>query len=229
MGILIILLELVFLYVLSRRMTQNIYTAVFLLTKSRTVGVSLLSILFFPGTVIHELAHMFVAEILGVHTSGLTLSPEGLENPNVRTGSVSIAQSDPFRRAIIGIAPIFVGLAALGTISYFIPQEANWIRFGLGYLLFAVSNTMFSSPEDMEGFWPVAIVVTLVGAALYFIGIRINLTDTLSATTQNFFTAFAVNLGWIVALNVGLFILSRLLITLIERLTHRRLVRKAQP
>src|SRR3989344_7444956 len=121
MIVIIILIELLLLYVLSRRLTQNLFVAVFLLTKSRPVAVSFLSILFFPGAVIHELAHLFTAEILGVRTSGLTLVPEGIEQKEVRTGSVSISQSDPIRRAVIGIAPVFVGLGTLGLIVYFLP------------------------------------------------------------------------------------------------------------
>jgi hypothetical protein len=53
-----------------------------------------------------------------VHTGGLTLVPEGIEKTNVRTGSVMIAQTDPLRRAIIGVAPVFVGLAALFRICH---------------------------------------------------------------------------------------------------------------
>ena len=76
MSLVVIILELVVLYLLSRKLTQNLYIAVFLLSKSRGIGIGFLSLLFFPGTVMHELAHLFVAEILGVHTSGLTLVPE---------------------------------------------------------------------------------------------------------------------------------------------------------
>ncbi len=243
MGLLIILLvaELFFLWLITRRMIQNIYTAIFLLSRSRPVAISILSVLLFPGTIIHELAHLFVAEILGVRTSGLTLVPEGLENTEVRTGSVSIAKSDPIRRAIIGVAPVFVGLAALGTISYFLTLELSGVTLFeplaayndvpvvsvlLGYLLFAVSNTMFSSPEDMDGFLPVAVVVTLILAALYIIGIRITLTDTILSGLQTFFSALTTNIGWVAGLNVLLFFLSKLMIVGVEKLTKRRIIAK---
>lgn len=237
--------ELLLLWFLSRRMTQNLYVTAFLLAKSRPVAISFISILFFPGTVIHELAHLFVAEILGVKTSGLTLVPEGLEKTEVRTGSVSVAQSDPIRRAVIGVAPVFVGLGALGLISYFLPgvwqqvsiDAANGILFSqysvyllllLVYSLFAVSNTMFSSPEDMEGFLPVSIVLILIGAALYIVGIRISLTDPVVTNLQNFFTSVATNIGWVAGLNVVIFFLSKLLIMGAERITRRRLISKTQ-
>lgn len=237
---LIITGEFVLLYFLSRRLTQNLYIAVFLLTKSRPIAISFLSILFFPGTVIHELAHLFTAEILGVRTGGLTLVPEGIEQKEVRTGSVSISQSDPIRRAVIGIAPVFVGLGALGVISYFLPglleQTATNATHGVlftGYAvylfiitiysLFAVSNTMFSSPEDLEGFWPVVLVVILLIVAAYIAGIRINFTEPASVGITAFFRSVAINLGYITGLNVVLLSISSLLIRGVEKLTKRRL------
>lgn len=235
--------ELITLWMLSRKLSQNLFISVFLLTKSRPVAVGFLSLLFFPGTVIHELAHLFTAEILGVRTSGLTLVPEGIEEKNVRTGSVSIAQSDPIRRAIIGIAPIFVGLGILGVLSYFLPgiweqvqlDIANEIVFTsytiyvfglMVYALFAVSNTMFSSPEDLEGFWPVVGVITLLSAAMYIAGIRINLTEQTLLKSTMFFQSVTVNLGYIAGLNIILFGISKGLINVVEKITKRKLITK---
>lgn len=239
----IILAELIFLWVLSRKLSQNLFIAAFLLTKSRPVAVGFLSLLFFPGTVIHELAHLFTAEILGVRTSGLTLVPEGIEQKNVRTGSVSIAQSDPVRRAVIGIAPIFAGLGTLGLLSYFLPgiweQVAldiqNDILFTsysvyifalMGYAFFAVSNTMFSSPEDLEGFWPVVGVITILAVAFYIAGIRVNLTETTLANVTQFFRSAGFMLGYIATLNIILFLLSKGSIRLVENLTKRQLIKR---
>ncbi len=260
MFVLLIVLELIALYILSRRLTQNLFVAIFLLTRSRPIGIGFLSFLFFPGTVLHELAHLFTAEVLGVHTSGLTLVPEGIEKTQVRTGSVSIAQTDPIRRSAIGIAPVVVGLIMLGVISYFVsallyppvtpsggmlpnplPQKefllfsfvprfatfdtATWlILAGLFYLLFAVSNTMFSSPEDLEGFWPVVIVLALLAAAAYIAGIRVSLTVEMEQNLARFLQSVTTSLGLVTAINLVLFGISKLLIGAVERITKRRLV-----
>lgn len=238
--ILLILAELTTLYVISRRLTQNLFIAVFLLTKSRPVGIGFLSFLFFPGTVIHELAHLFTAEVLGVRTGGLTLVPEGIEQKEVRTGSVAIAQTDPIRRAIIGIAPVFTGLGMLGVLSYFIPGLWEQSRLDAGngilfsqfsvyglflslYALFAVSNSMFSSPEDLDGFWPVVVVIALLATAAYIAGVRITFTDTTLLTVTTFFQTVALTLGYVAGLNIILFGLSKLLIRGVERVTKRRL------
>lgn len=242
-GLSVIITELIILYILSRKLTQNMFIAVFLLTKSRPAAVGFLSLLFFPGTVIHELAHLFTAEILGVRTSGLTLVPEGIEQKEVRTGSVSIAQSDPIRRAVIGIAPVFVGLSTLGILSYFLPgvweqvlldiqngilltSYSLYIFALMVYAFFAVSNTMFSSPEDLEGFWPVVGIITLLSAALYIAGIRINLTDTTLMGVNQFFRSMGFILGYVALLNITLFFCSLGSIKLAEKLTKRRLVQR---
>lgn len=241
MSLVVIIVELVLLYLLSRRLTQNLYIVAFLVTKSRQIGVGFLSLLFFPGTVMHELAHLFVAEILGVHTSGLTLVPEGLEEKNVKTGSVMISQTDPIRRAVIGIAPVIVGLIMIGVISYFLPTLWGQVLLdiqngflltklnGLGfvllvYALFAVSNTMFSSPEDLEGFWPVVIVLLLVGVAGYITGIRLTLTGPVLDGLLAFLLDMAKSLGYVTGLNIALLLGTILLIRIVERITKRRLV-----
>jgi len=237
----VIILELLVLYVITRRLTQNLYTALFLLFRNRPLAISIISILYFPGTIIHELAHMFTAEILQVKTSGLTLVPEGLENTEVKTGSVMITQTDPIRRAIIGVAPVFVGLGLLGLISYFIPQlwqqtvldaqnNVLFSSFTVYYLLFtvyslfAVSNTMFSSKEDMEGFWPVVLVSILFAIAGYIVGIRITITEEMWRVVEIFLQTMATTIGWATGLNIALFFLSKLTISGVEKLTKRKLV-----
>lgn len=242
--IILITLELAVLFLLSRRMTKNLFTAVFLLTKSRPVAIGFLSFLFFPGTVIHELAHMFTAEILGVRTGGLTLTPDITNDTHgskdVRTGSVMISQSDPIRRAAIGVAPVFVGLGILGILTYFLPTLWNQVSlaaqtgellndpalYGLLatlYGLFTVSHTMFSSKEDMEGFWPVVLVLSLLVGAGYIAGLRLTLSDTATDTLTSFLASGATNLGFISAINIMLLFGSTLFIRFAERITQRKL------
>ncbi len=218
--------ELIVLWLITRKLTQNLYVSLFLLTRSRPVAISIISFIFFPGTVIHELSHLFVAEILGVHTSGLTLSPEGLEETNVRSGSVMISRTDPIRRAVIGVAPVFVGLGALFTISYLLPQFAfsYWV-LGIGYwVLFAVSNTMFSSPEDMEGFPAVAIALSLIAIAAYFSGISVDLPASWIENITSTLSTLTTSIGYIVGFNLAVFALSFSAITIAEKLSGRKLV-----
>lgn len=228
MTIFLLFFELIILWLITKKLTQNLYVSFFLMTRSRPVAISIISFLYFPGTVIHELSHLFTAEILGVHTSGLTLSPEGLENPNVRTGSVMIAKTDPIRRAIIGIAPLFTGVLALTGLSSLLqnPQQNLSITILVIYALFAISNSMFSSPEDMEGFPGVAIALSLIGIAAYFSGITMALPPQWTSSIQQTLSTLTTSMGYIVGFNLLLFGLSVSGISLAEKISGRKIVKK---
>lgn len=218
----ILLGELFLLSLLSRKLTQSLYVLFFRLFGSKTIAMTILILLLFPGTVIHELAHLFVAEILRVRTGKLTLVPESLEEAEIRTGSVAIAQTDPFRRTLIGLAPVYIGVIALATLSYFLSQPSNHpaIIAIYIYLLFAVSNSMFSSKEDMKGVIPFTITVLLFAAAGYFAGFRVDLTDALLAGWNPVIQTLTRSLGIVLAVNIlVLFATSFFLVILPSR--HR--------
>ena len=236
-----LLAELVLLYLISRILIEHLYAFFFLILHSRTVAVSLVTFLTFPGTVIHELSHLFTAEILGVRTGGLTLTPEAIQEPEVRAGSVMIAHTDPFRRTIIGTAPFYTGIVSLTALSYyFTPQVvATWnalvagagvtpgpfiLLLGIIYLMFAVSNSMFSSKEDMKGFPVVAIFVALIITTLYLIGVRISLTGRVESFANQVLVSLTQSLGIVLALNIVLLLMTRFLIVLTGKITNRRII-----
>lgn len=240
---LLLVFELIILWLITRRLTQNLYVSLFLLTKSRPIAIGIISFIFFPGTVIHELSHLFTAEILGVRTGGLTLAPEGLEESNVRTGSVMISKTDPIRRALIGIAPLFVGITALTMLSSFLPNlyiqtaldfQNNMVFSGISlyyllftlYSLFAISNSMFSSPEDMDGFPAVAIALSLIGVAAYFSGIAIGLPFYWIELVQQMLKNLTAHMGYIVGLNLLLFGISLGSISIAEKISGRKIVNR---
>lgn len=213
--IFIFITELFLLSLLSRKLTQGLYVLFFRLFGSKTIAMTILIILLFPGTVVHELAHLFVAEILRVRTGKLTLVPESLEEAEIRTGSVSIAHTDPFRRTLIGLAPVYVGIAALAAISS-LPVLPILTFYGM----FAISNSMFSSKEDMKGVIPFIITVGLFIAAGYYAGFRVGLPDALLAGWNPVVESLVGSLGIVLGVNLlVLFATSLLLVILPSR--HR--------
>jgi hypothetical protein len=225
--LLLLLLELIGLYLLSAGLTQAFYDVCLLLTRSRSIAVTLITLFTFPGTVTHELAHLFTAEVLGVHTGKLTLVPEGLETGEIKAGSVMISQTDPLRRYIIGLAPIFTGLFVLTAIAYFLSQVSGWGLLGLGYLLLAVSNSMFSSKEDLKGFIPFTVTLGLMMAAAYIAGLRIGLTGTLLEIVTGTLDTLTKSLGIVLAINsIGLILLNATIL-LVHKLTRRRVVHRS--
>ena len=134
-----------------------------------------MTLLFFPGTLIHELSHYLTAKLLFVRTYGIHLFPK-LEGENLKLGSVSIEKPDFFRHLLIGMAPFFTGTSILLGILYLaahnhLLNEPLYIVI-IGYMLFEVGNTMFSSKKDMEGAIELLITVVIIIAIAYFIDIR---------------------------------------------------------
>lgn len=213
---LILTAELTLLYFLSRWLTQTLYTFFLLIFNIRSIAISLVTLLLFPGTVIHELSHLFVAEILGVRTGKLTLAPEEIRETNVKAGSVAIAATDPIRRALIGIAPVFTGIASLAALSYFIRQNVL-ISAVYYYLLFAISNSMFSSKQDLKGFWPVALAVSLIIAAGFVAGLRFGLAGQAAIIAQQIIMSLTRSLAQVLAVNGVLLLTVSVLIALLRK------------
>ncbi len=234
-----LLVEIVLLFLLSRGLVHSFYKLFILIFRARTLAVSLTTLLLFPGTVIHELAHLFTAEVLGVPTGKLTLAPESIRGEKIQTGSVAIARTDPFRRYAIGLAPVFVGLLILAAISYWLPtllpeivvnfpnerllfSPNTYLVLGLMYLLFAISNSMFSSAQDLKGFLPFAVVLSLFAAAGYFAGIRIGLTAGTLNLVYRIIEGLTRSLLWVLAVNVILLLIVNLLIAAAAKIFNRR-------
>lgn len=224
------------LYFISRTLIQKLYAFFTLLFHSHNVATSLTILLMFPGTVVHELSHMFVAEILGVRTGKLTLVPEGVRpsgfsrSDPITAGSVMISHTDPLRRNLIGLAPILVGLIILTALSSLIDLNnlsnlSNWFNWFIFYLLFSISNSMFSSKEDLKEFLPFAVVTSLIVISTYFIGVRIMLTGNALDLATKLLDTLVKSLEIVLAVNIGLLLIMQILIELTSKITGKRIVK----
>lgn len=101
--------ELILLFILSRKLINSLAKLIYRFTKSHKVVVHSLAVIFLPGTIFHELAHLLFAGIMLVPVGEMNVVPE-IEEGGVKLGSVEIGHTDPFRRAIIGVAPVLFGM-----------------------------------------------------------------------------------------------------------------------
>lgn len=168
--------ELFLLFLLSRALTQRLSLFFFSRTRSQTVTIYLMAILFFPGTVIHELSHALAASFLGVHVAQLEFIPK-FRGDSIKLGSVAVAKTDPFRRLLIGMAPFLLGTLLLlallwASLSYHLYQDRLVLLF-VGYSIFEIGNTMFSSAKDMEGALDVLLFLTVLVLLCFFLGFRL--------------------------------------------------------
>ena len=213
-----IIVELAILGILSSRLTQLSFTMLMRLTRSRSIAITILTIILFPGTVIHELSHLFTAQILGVQTGKLTLAPESIEGEDVQSGSVQIAVSDPFRRTLIGIAPTITGVISLSILSWYLSQTQMLIIWiALLYLILTISNTMFTSKEDLKGVLPVALTIAIFTITFYVSGIRIMFPTHIAETISVIIQSLAHYLAIAVAVNLIGILVSTLFLLLLQK------------
>lgn len=184
---------LLLLFFISRSITNQLYAVFYLLTRSDRISIYLLSCLLLFGTIIHELSHLFVALLIRVPTGQLTVFPKiekTGQGREVRAGRLMIADTDPFRHTIIGLAPMIVGIFFIyligfyffQNISVFQPSSYNIQPLNLigVFFLFSISVSMFSSRRDIESAIIVIPAVLLIFTTLYLIGIRILLDPQLT-------------------------------------------------
>lgn len=165
------------LFLLSRKISKVL---------SKFLSINPLSFLFLPGVIIHELSHMLIAVILLVPVGDMEFTPKKGQS-GLKLGSIEIAKTDPIRRSIIGFAPVLVGLMIVIGIVYlfsanilFFQDKDSYILgaafLTIAYLLFAISNTMFSSRADMEGTVEIIVTLLIIALLLYLLGLRIPLS-----------------------------------------------------
>jgi hypothetical protein len=172
----IFFIQLILLFLLSRRIHIHISQFIFQITRSKKITVYLIWLLFLPGTLLHELAHWLTAKLLFVQTGSISLIPK-LSDESLKLGSVRIEKTDLLRRNLIGMAPVFWGLGILLFVLYIAAERElfknYWMIIFIAYISFEIGNTMFSSRKDMEGAVPLLALLILLGIIAYFLNFRI--------------------------------------------------------
>ncbi len=176
MYLLIFFCEFILLSFLSHILSQSLTMFFHRITKSKTIAVFLLAILFFPGTLIHEIAHYLMARLLFVEAGNMKLLPV-LQGDSVKLGSVLIGKSDWLRRILIGVAPFLFGCGLMVGLLYaafsYYSVLPRWALIVFGYVIFEIGNTMFSSKKDLEGTIEFLLVAIGLFALLYVLGFRL--------------------------------------------------------
>lgn len=159
-----------------------------------------------PGTLIHEMAHLLVAGVTLVPVGDISLMPEIKEN-GVKLGHVEIQKTDFFRRALIGFAPVFVGIGILvGAVAFANSQFFShgnypvWLVLTLFYLVVVIGNTMFSSKKDLEGTLGFVVLLTSIFGTLYLLELNQVFSFFKNMVENN--TGFFQNLTYFLALPV---------------------------
>lgn len=233
MQLLVPLLDFIVLVIilssLRQRLVYELSGTSLLLFGNTAPGIFIYSLLVLPGTIIHELSHWIVAEVLGVRTGTISIFPD-LESggESRRLGSVATARSDPFRAFLIGIAPFISGLAILAVLGTLLSDGwgifAWWINALIIYGIMVIGNGMMISESDRRT-WPFIIIFLLIVWVFLAKQTIFDLTfayEPISLTLKSLISVLLVTAGLNLVMIVGSFAIRKL----IERLTGKRIIHK---
>jgi len=176
---------------IERWLHSHLYGVGWLISRGnpRTATV-LYYIILFPGVFVHEFTQYLIAGALNVRIKKVVAWPEAQNDGTLRLDFVRIQKARWYQAAIIGAAPLVVGTTLVWLISNHVLKLTELLdAIGTGditvigtavqhlastpdfyiwlYLVFAISNAMFPTPADRQG-WPllfggfVALIVLLL-------------------------------------------------------------------
>ena len=247
---LIALLVLIGPVLFAQRVLHGELQAVLLiLTRSESATISIFSLLFIPGVLLHELSHFSMAKLLRVRTARFSLLPEVLPGGKLQLGFVETERTDLVRDALIGVAPLltgglvlaYLGLNRLGLGSLGLafaardwpafrealrqlPEQADfWIWF---YLAFSVATTMLPSDSDRGAWLPLLLWAALVAGAAVLAGAGPWMVENLAPALNNGLRAAALVFGISLGLHLLMWVPFRLLRAFAQSVTGVRFVMK---
>jgi hypothetical protein len=219
---------------LGKNLIKNLFLFFLLLFRSKFWTIQLTTLILLPGTIVHEISHLIVAEILRVKTGEISFIPKIEEEERIQAGSVQIKKVDPFRRTLVGIAPLLSGLTIIFLISkfyflkHFFPLNINQfiklntqevlILFTICYLIFAISNTMFSSKEDLKAAILPTIILFMAVSAFYLGGFSIKVEPKTLKTIKNLLTGVNLSLGLTITIDFFSLGILKLILKLFKKL-----------
>ncbi len=219
----------VILAFMRQRLVYELSGASLLLLGSTKPGIWLYTLFFLPGTIIHELSHWLVAEILQVKTGEIKIFPDWEDDGGTRRlGSVATARSDPLRGFLIGIAPFVTGLLILTILGellsrgwgVFYPWQTGLIIYGI----IVIGNSMMISEADRRT-WPfIFFFLALISIVIY--RMQPTISPSISLLASNTLSKLDLVLGVTAGLNLVMIGGLYLLRVLSERISGKRISHK---
>lgn len=217
MNILIFVLLIFLIYLLSLKNVQSLYLLFLKITKNQKLTYTLLSLLFFPGTIIHEFSHFFAAIFLFLNVRGIQIFPK-FENNQIKLGTVLYEKKDPIRGVLVGIAPLFGAFLLFFSLSYFniFPNNNLGLNIAIIYLIFSISSTMFSSKQDLVDLIYIIPFILILSLNLYIFDIKINVSIK-NQLLINYFSLFLEKTNYMLFISLLIHLIIYFLIQLFKK------------
>lgn len=199
---------LILLSVLTHHSFQTLYLFLYKLTRSDFIAKVGITILFFPGTVVHEMSHFFAAMLMNLRVRSANVLPV-FEEDGIKLGTVVYERKDPFRGILVGIAPLFGGVAAswgLVALLYLPLTNTLLIHACIYFLLFTITSMQFSSRQDLiDAVWLIPMIIG-IAILIYIFGVDVlGLLYKLDQT--GILTRFLKTIGTIAAVTAGMHVI----------------------
>ena len=111
-------IQILIIFFISRKTTLLFFSIFNRIFRNAKLSFLSITLIFFPGTIIHELSHYFSAVILFLNVKDIKIFPEFKDN-QIKLGHVLYHKKDFLRGILVGIAPFFGALLFFFFISYF--------------------------------------------------------------------------------------------------------------
>lgn len=177
------------LFIFSNGTQQGLFRLFYSITRNPTVSAFLISLLYFPGIILHEFSHFITGVLVFLDVRSISLIPRAIVGENgsigLQLGHVTYVKADPIRGFIVGVAPFFYGLLAFyGLFSWKpFPSEVFWYNALIIYLVFVISSTMFWSRQDLKDILHALAFCTILALTIW--ALQIDVRPYLSAFTSS--------------------------------------------
>lgn len=176
------IVQILLLYLITRSTLRGLFIYFSSFTGSKKIVYALISTIYFPGTVLHETAHLTMAMLLLLRVKEIQIFPKITAENTIKLGHVLYEKRDVVRSVLVGVAPFLLGIAFFWSIAYFhlFPNSNLGMNILFGYLIFTVSSTMFSSKQDLvDILYVIPLVIMGIGIVYIF-----NLTGVFEGLTK---------------------------------------------
>jgi len=224
MSTLLVLVGLFLLFLTKKQMTASLTQFIRHLGGGHKAAIIVWSIIFLPGTIIHEVSHFLAAALTGARTGKIEIFPEYLEDEveevddrTVALGYVQTQRLNPIQGFLVGTAPFTSGLLLLILLSALMQsnyQIGNYkLLLAQGYLFFTIANSFFPSWTDIKHTLTFIILAAVALVVAWFFGFQILLSpdSQIWIITDSLWAALFISVGINITLTAPLSLTNLLL------------------